>query len=128
MNYLLIGRPNVGKSSIYNILTKSNSNIVHKEGRTTRDWHKGRIFSINEHYIYDTPGILLKSDDKNNLKLINILDKLLFKVDVFLFVIDYKPVPNPLDEEAIKSLRKYNKKIRSCNINYRSKIFISRIR
>ena len=54
MNYLLIGRPNVGKSSIYNILTRSNSNIIHKESGTTRDWHKGKIFSATDHYIFDT--------------------------------------------------------------------------
>ena len=62
MNYLLIGRPNVGKSSIYNILTRSNSNIIHKESVTTRDWHKGKIFSATDHYIFDTPGVILKSN------------------------------------------------------------------
>ena len=43
MHYLLIGKPNVGKSSIYNILTASNKNIIHKEEGTTRDWHKSNI-------------------------------------------------------------------------------------
>ena len=42
MNYLLIGRPNVGKSSIYNLLT-GNNNIIHKLKGTTRDWHKDKI-------------------------------------------------------------------------------------
>ena len=50
MNYLLIGRPNVGKSSIYNILTGSNSNIIHKDSGTTRDWHKEKFKKIPENF------------------------------------------------------------------------------
>ena len=102
MNYLLIGRPNVGKTSIYNILTKSKLNINHKESGTTRDWHKGKIFSTTNQYIFDTPGILIDSRIKKKIKSINILDKLLSIIDVFIFIIDYSPVPNPLDKEAIK--------------------------
>ena len=43
MNFFLIGKPNVGKSSIFNILTGSDINIVHKLSGTTRDWHKELI-------------------------------------------------------------------------------------
>ena len=64
MNYLLIGRPNVGKSSIYNILIRSNSNIIHKKSGTTRDWHKGKISSTTDHYIYDTPGSIIDLGNK----------------------------------------------------------------
>ena len=39
MNFLLIGKPNVGKSSIFNILTYGKKNIIHKKEGTTRDWH-----------------------------------------------------------------------------------------
>ena len=63
MNYLLIGKPNVGKSSIYNILTGFDSNIVHTDVGTTRDWHLEKIkdSSIN---IYDTPGVLINDANK----------------------------------------------------------------
>ena len=40
MNYFLVGRPNVGKSSIFNIFSNYNRNIIHKNEGTTRDWHK----------------------------------------------------------------------------------------
>ena len=109
MNYLLIGRPNVGKSSIYNILTRSNSNIVNKERGTTRDWHRGKIFSVSDHYIYDTPGIVLKSDKV--IKSLQLLQNLFSKIDILIFVVDYKSSINPIDKEIIKSLRKYNKEI-----------------
>ena len=81
MNYILLGQPNVGKSSIFNILTGKNKNIVHKEEGTTRDWHKGKIFSTTDHYIYDTPGVMLDLDENINIKSINLLDRLLSKID-----------------------------------------------
>ena len=68
MNYLLIGRPNVGKSSIYNILTGFDSNIIHAEVGTTRDWHLEKIKNSSID-IYDTPGVLI--DDTNKKKNIN---------------------------------------------------------
>ena len=43
MNFLLIGKPNVGKSSIFNILAGFDSNIIHSEIGTTRDWHLEKI-------------------------------------------------------------------------------------
>ena len=46
MNFLLIGRSNVGKSSIYNILTGFNSNIIHEDSGTTRDWHEEKFKKI----------------------------------------------------------------------------------
>ena len=66
MNYLLIGKPNVGKTSIYNILIGFNSNITHAKVGTTRDWHFEKIkdSSIN---IYDTPGILINDTHKKNI-------------------------------------------------------------
>ena len=60
MNYLLIGKPNVGKSSIFNILTSLNLNIIHSESGTTRDWHKEIIKGTNS-YVFDTPGILMSN-------------------------------------------------------------------
>ena len=61
MNYLLVGRPNVGKSSIFNVLTGKKTNLIHKEEGTTRDWHGEKILLINNKYVYDTPGLILDS-------------------------------------------------------------------
>ena len=51
MNFLLIGKPNTGKSSIYNILTSGKKNIIHKEEGTTRDWHKSNVINFNNIYV-----------------------------------------------------------------------------
>jgi Predicted GTPase len=40
MNYILIGKPNAGKSSIFNFLTSSKRNIIHIQDGTTRDGTK----------------------------------------------------------------------------------------
>jgi GTP-binding protein len=110
MNYLLIGKPNVGKSSIYNILTGHNSSIVHSDSGTTRDWHK-QLIKNSSCYIYDTPGVLI--NDKKNADILNFnsnqfVDK---NIDVFFYVVDYKHDFNDIDSFAIKKLRKFNKKI-----------------
>ena len=68
MNFLLIGRSNVGKSSIYNILTGLNSNIIHEDSGTTRDWHEERFKKIPELFIFDSPGLLLNNKKKNRFK------------------------------------------------------------
>ena len=52
MKYLIIGSPNVGKSSIYNILTGKKTNIVHSKAGTTRDWHKNLFSFSSDDYIY----------------------------------------------------------------------------
>ena len=109
MNFLLIGRPNVGKSSIFNILSV-NKNIVHSDAGTTRDWHKELIKDANS-YIYDTPGILI--NDKLNDNIINFDSNNFIKsnIDIFFYVIDYNSDFNEIDNFAISKLRKYGKKI-----------------
>ena len=86
MNILLIGLPNVGKSSIYNLLTKKNKNIIHSNEGTTRDWHFDTIENLEGSLIYDSPGIII---DKNKFKL-NQFSLLLNQIDIFLYVVDYK--------------------------------------
>ena len=110
MNYLLLGKPNVGKSSIFNILT-SKDNIVHKDKGTTRDWHKKNINGIKGSFIYDSPGIFFKNNFINQFQKSNLFKKLLSVIDIFLYVIDYNFSLNSKDEEFISYLRKFNKTI-----------------
>ena len=106
MKYLLIGRPNVGKTSIFNKLTVS-KNIIHKQEGTTRDWHKNKIKGLRNSIIYDSPGVIIQ---KNKSKEIN-FSKLLLNIDIFLYVIDLKSKSIDYDNESINELRKFNKKI-----------------
>jgi len=92
MNFLLIGRTNVGKSSIYNILTGFNSNIIHEDSGTTRDWHEERFKKIPELVIFDSPGLLLKNKKKKSFQTTLIFKNLLKKIDSFFYVIDYSSI------------------------------------
>ena len=106
MRYLLIGRPNVGKTSIFNKLTVSD-NIIHKEEGTTRDWHKNKIKGLDHSIIYDSPGVIIKKNKSNEIN----FSKLLINIDTFLYVIDLKSQNNDYDKESINELRKFNKQI-----------------
>ncbi len=88
MNFLLIGRPNVGKSSIYNILTGFNSNIIHEDSGTTRDWHEERFQKIPDFVIFDSPGLLLNNNKKKSFQTTLIFKNLLKKINSFFYVID----------------------------------------
>ncbi len=111
MNFLLIGRSNVGKSSIYNILTGFNSNIIHKDSGTTRDWHQERFKKIPEFIIFDSPGLLLNNKKKKSFQTTLIFKNLLKKIDSFFYVIDYSSIFDVLDKKLIDELRKFNKEI-----------------
>ena len=107
MNFLLIGQPNVGKTSIYNILVNQNINIIHPIEGTTRDWHYSSLKNFPDIKIFDSPGFKII---KNKLNL-NKFTSLFNRIDVFLYVIDYKKYQNLYDGDAINHLRKYNKDI-----------------
>ena len=111
MNFLLIGRSNVGKSSIYNILTGFNSNIIHKDSGTTRDWHQERFKKIPEFIIFDSPGLLLNNKKKKSFQTTLIFKNLLKKIDSFFYVIDYSSIFYVLDKKFIDELRKFDKEI-----------------
>ena len=111
MNYLLIGRPNVGKSSIYNILTGSNDNIIHSEAGTTRDWHYKKLKDSTDDFIFDTPGIIIKNKSNNFFNISNIFSNLKKNIHVFLYVVDYSMFNESVDKQAINELRKFNKSI-----------------
>ena len=85
MNILILGMPNVGKTSLYNLITNKNNNIIHDTIGTTRDWHVSPLKSNSNIDVYDTPGII------NQKSLVTkSVSNIIRKIDIFIYVIEYK--------------------------------------
>lgn len=105
----IVGRPNVGKSTIFNLLTKSKSAIVADYSGLTRDRKYGNLKDTNITLI-DTGGINEESDDMS-YAIKEQTDLAIDESDILLFVVDAIDGLLPLDKEIAQSLRKQNKKI-----------------
>ena len=107
MNFLLIGRPNAGKSSLYNILTSGKNNIIHKEEGTTRDWHKSGVKDLDNVFIFDTPGVIIQNDKIDKFHFSDLFDS----IDKLMYVIDFKEKNYENEIHSINKLRSLKKDI-----------------
>ena len=85
-----IGNVNVGKSTLFNLLTQSNDSLIVDIPGTTRDVIYGKIHYNKKNYVIcDMPGINWQKDVLNN-NILHQIDNSLVYVDIILFLIDYK--------------------------------------
>ena len=108
----IIGKPNVGKSTLINRICKKSEAIVHKDPMITRDrkyymtdWN-GKIF-----YLLDTGGIDLKSKQRMDMQVYLQTKKAIDESDTIIFMVDLKQPVSPMDEEIASLLRKTDKEI-----------------
>lgn len=108
----ILGRPNVGKSTLFNRLIRKRKSIVAAMPGVTRDVNREIISIDNENYtFYDTGGLLDKSDDTLNSKVHEAsLKTAAGKADILIFVADAKE-EHPDDRHFINRIRKFNKPI-----------------
>ena len=106
----IIGRPNVGKSTLFNRLTKSKAALVVDLPGTTRDRNYG-FGSIGDqkYIIIDTAGVDYDAE-QNNL-IINQVQKAIIESQIILFVVDATAGVLPEDLDLAKKLRKFSKKV-----------------
>ncbi len=101
VNVAIVGRPNVGKSALFNRLVGRKIAIVHDQPGITRD----RISAIcirgdRPFTLWDTGGIAVpQSRDELSAQVRSVAEKALRESDVLLFVVDGKEGLSPLDEE-----------------------------
>ncbi len=108
----IVGRPNVGKSTLFNRLTGTRDAIVDESSGVTRDRHYGKSeWNGVEFSVIDTGGYVTNSDDvfeeeirKQVLLAIGEAEAILFLVDVTVGITD-------LDEQVARMLRKIEKKV-----------------
>lgn len=108
----LIGRPNVGKSTLFNRITRSRKAIVDPTPGVTRDRHYERVVWENKGFILvDTGGI---DDNPEDALVKHIREQALFAIeeaDIVLFLMDGKEGVTPADREVIDILRRSRKRI-----------------
>ncbi len=108
----IVGRPNVGKSQLFNRLTGQRQAIVDDESGVTRDRHYGKTeWNGKEFTVIDTGGYVKGSDDIFEDEIRKQVELAIDEADAILFVTDVEEGIHPLDEEVANILRKTKKPV-----------------
>ena len=108
----LVGRPNVGKSTLFNVLTKSRDALVADYPGLTRDRQYGRVhFNSSEFIVIDTGGLSGESEglDSHMEKQTRLA---VDESDIILFMVDARDGLTPADEVIAESLRRTGKQVK----------------
>lgn len=106
----IVGRPNVGKSTLFNRLTQSRKAIVDSISGVTRDRHYGHSdWNGKEFSIIDTGGVIVGGDDVFEQAIIRQVELAIDEADVILFMVDAKDGLTPLDKDVAALIRKHKK-------------------
>jgi GTPase len=108
----IVGRPNVGKSTLFNRLIQRRDAIVDSVSGVTRDrnygkseWN-GKAFSV-----IDTGGYIKGSDDVFEAEIRRQVELAIDEADAIIFMVDVEEGITPMDAEVAKLLRKVTKPI-----------------
>ncbi|MEJ5283778.1 MAG: ribosome biogenesis GTPase Der [Brevinematia bacterium] len=106
----IVGRPNTGKSSLFNLIIGKRKSIVHEEEGVTRDINT-EIIKIDDYLITicDTAGYL-ESEDSFNQIVRKKVEEAVHNTDLVLLTIDGREI-HPIDYEIAKFLKKLNKNV-----------------
>ena len=108
----IVGRPNVGKSTLFNKLIGDRLSIVKNEPGVTRDrLYREMEWSGKEFLLVDTGGLEPKTDDFMMNKIKEQAQVAIDEADVVIFLVDGKSGITGLDEDVANVLRKKEKKV-----------------
>lgn len=103
----IVGRPNVGKSTLFNRLTNSRKAIVSEEAGTTRDRQYGKCeWNGKEFSVVDTGGWVVNSDDIFEEEIRKQVVIATEEADLVLFLVDVNTGVTDLDEDVAQILRR----------------------
>jgi len=102
----IVGRPNVGKSALFNRLVDTDAAIVSEEAGTTRDRHYARAqWNGRDYWLVDTGGIQEDSRLPMDLEIRRQVQEAIGEADLMLFVVDAKVGVHPSDSRIAEILR-----------------------
>ncbi len=108
----IVGRPNVGKSTLFNRMTESRAAIVNEVSGVTRDRHYGRvIWNGVDFSVIDTGGFVENSEDVFESEINRQVKLAISEADVLLFMVDVEEGIHELDKSVAEMLRKVSKKV-----------------
>lgn len=109
----IVGRPNVGKSSIFNALTRQRTSIVEPTAGVTRD-RVTSVCEIDETYfeLIDTGGYGIVDRDDLSEHVEQQIRFAIHQADIILFIVDGREGLNPLDRETSDLLRSRTNRVR----------------
>lgn len=108
----IVGRPNVGKSTLFNRLTQTRTAIVDPTAGTTRDRQYGRVdWNGKDFSIVDTGGWVVNSEDIFEGEINKQVELAIEQADEILFVVDAMNGVTDLDDHVAEILRKSRKPV-----------------
>ncbi len=108
----IVGRPNVGKSTLFNRLTQTRTAIVDPTAGTTRDRQYGKVdWNGKEFSIVDTGGWVVNSEDIFEGEINKQVNLAIDQADEILFVVDAMNGVTDLDDHVAEILRKSKKPV-----------------
>ncbi|NVJ89277.1 MAG: ribosome biogenesis GTPase Der [Flavobacteriaceae bacterium] len=108
----IVGRPNVGKSTLFNRLVQRREAIVDAVSGVTRDRHYGKSdWNGKEFSVIDTGGYTIGSDDIFEEEIRKQVALAIDEADIIVFVVDVEDGITPMDAEVANILRKVKKPI-----------------
>lgn len=108
----IVGRPNVGKSTLFNRLTGTRKAIVDEVAGVTRDRHYGKVeWNGREFSIIDTGGYIIGSEDIFEEEIRKQVKIAIDEANILLFVVDVVEGITDLDKEVANLLRRTKKKV-----------------
>lgn len=108
----IVGRPNVGKSTLFNRLVGMRKAIVDETAGVTRDRHYGKCdWNGRDFSVIDTGGYTINSEDTFELEIVKQVDLAIDEADIILFVVDVMGGITDYDAAIAQLLRKSKKKV-----------------
>ncbi len=108
----IVGRPNVGKSTLFNRLIQRREAIVDAVSGVTRDRHYGKTdWNGREFTVIDTGGYVVGSDDVFEAEIDKQVELAIDEADAIIFMVDVENGITGMDEEVADLLRRVKKPV-----------------